>query len=175
MLKTLEHIDSAAFERAVTEITAANNIYIHAKGAACALSDLLYFRLNRFGLKVTLLPSGGSEIFETMATITKNDIVICFGFQRCPKEDQVLLTHCKKIGCPTVLFTSSLHAFWTSLTDIPLFIYRGEEREYHSMAVPMAVMDALILEVYRKIQSSASTHLDAIHELKVLYGQEIPR
>lgn len=175
ILKTMEHIDSVAFERAVTEISAAKNIYIHAKGAACSLGDLLAFRLNRFGLHVTLLPSSGSEIFEKMASITKNDIVICFGFQRCPNEDQVLLTHCRKIGCPTVLFNSSLHASWTSLTDIPLFIYRGEEREYHSMAVPMAVMDALILRIYRKIQPSATLHLDAIHELKELYSQDIPR
>lgn len=173
--KTLELIDMNAFRQSIHHITCANHIYIHAKGASKSLADLLLFRLNRFGQKVILLPSGGSEIFERLGHIKKDDVIIMFPFQRISKEDQVLLKYGKKTEAKTILFTSQLYSKWDSYCTAQLYIYRGEPNEYHSMTAAMAVLDALIVSIFAELEPSASSTLEHIHQLKKEYSEDIPR
>ena len=42
----------------------AKHILIHAKNASASIGQLLFFRLRRLGLHVSLVPSGGSEVLE---------------------------------------------------------------------------------------------------------------
>ena len=83
-------------EDAISAIIKARRIYIHAKGAALSMAQLLKFRLTRFGLSLTILPPGSSELFEEMNFITPEDLLILFGFQNIPREARVLLDYREK-------------------------------------------------------------------------------
>jgi DNA-binding MurR/RpiR family transcriptional regulator len=172
--KTLNLIDVKAFDLAVNLITKTKHIYIHGKGAANCLAKLLAFRLNRFGKYVTLLPSSGSELFESMVQIPKDSLVILFGFQKLPKEVQVLLRHRQKVGYQTLLFRSRLYTDPEFFSDINLYIYRGEPKEYHSMTAPMAVIDALIVQVAAQMGTSAMKSLELLHQTKEQYHSDLP-
>ena len=172
--KTLELIDRAAFDQAAGLIASAHRIFLHGKGASRCLAQLLHFRLNRFGKDVFLMPSGGTELFEDLNRLSGGDLVICFGFQKLPREDSVLLSHARQIGCKSILFSSRVYAAETSKANISLLIYRGEPEEYHSMTAPMAVIDALIVQVAAAMGDKAVEPLERLHALKQEYYRELP-
>lgn len=174
LAKTMELINQNAFNQAVNALAECSHVYVHGKGAATALAKLLVFRLNRFGKKVTLLPSGGSELFEGLNNITKDDIVVTFGFQKLPKEVQVILKFRQEAGYKTILFGSRIYSDCNTSGDINLFIYRGAADEYHSMTAPVAVIDAMVVQIAARIGESAVGHLDKLHSLKKKFAADIP-
>ena len=162
-------------EDPISAIIKARRIYIHAKGAALSMAQLLKFRLTRFGLSLTILPPGSSELFEEMNFITPEDLLILFGFQNIPREARVLLDYREKTGCPAILFTSRICDSASGDGIIPLYIYRGEPTEYHSMAAPSALLDALVLLTGQRLGSRSKETLDEIFRLKEHYKADIPR
>ena len=172
--KTLELIDREAFEQAAEQIASAKRIFLHGKGGSRCLAQLLHFRLNRFGKDIFLMPSGGTELFEDINRLRPDDLVICFGFQKLPREDSVLLSCASQNGCRSILFCSRIYAAETSPADISLLIYRGEPEEYHSMAAPMAVIDALVVQVAAAMGQSAVKPLERLHSLKQEYYRTLP-
>ena len=172
--KTLEMIDRNAFEQAVEQIASAKRIFLHGKGASRCLAQLLDFRLNRFGKDIFLMPSGGTELFEDISRLQAEDLVICFGFQKLPREDRVLLSCASQAGCRSILFCSRVYAAETSQAGISLLIYRGEPEEYHSMAAPMAVIDALVVQVAAAMGEDAVRPLERLHALKQEYYRTLP-
>ena len=167
--KTLEFLDENMLEKAADTILSSDTIYLYAKGAAISMAELLRFRLNRFGKKVILLPAGSSELFEYMNFFTEKDLVILFGFQKTPKEAAVILDHQKKVHYKCIFFTSRLYHSLEQESVIPLFVFRGEPSEYHSMAAPAAMIDALVLAVSEKLESQTAENLNRIHQLKERY------
>lgn len=173
--KTLEFLDEDLLGNAADAILASDTVYFYAKGAAVSMAELLKFRLNRFGKKVILLPAGSSELFEYMNFFTKKDLVILFGFQKTPKEAAVILDHQKKVHYRCIFFTSRIYHSLNQECVIPLFVFRGEPSEYHSMAAPAALLDSLVVLLGAKMGESSSGHLDRLYRLKEHYKTEIPR
>ena len=167
--KTLERMDRQAFFQAAEAICQADSIYIHGKGASHCLAQLLAFRLKRFGKRVCLMPSGGSELFEDLVHAKAGDALITFGFQKLPAEAKILLKQGQAAGCRTILFCSRIYTELESADPIRLFIYRGEPEEYHSMTAAMAVLDALVLEIASAMGERAVEQLDRLHQLKGQY------
>lgn len=173
--KTLEFLDDKILDNAADAILDAETIYVYAKGASVSMADLLKFRLNRFGRRVILLPAGSSELFEYMNFFTEKDLVILFGFQKTPKEASVLLDYQKKIHYKCIFCTSRLYHSLDDETVIPLYVFRGEPSEYHSMAAPAALLDALVVMLGAKLKETSSGQLDSLYRLKEHYKTEIPR
>lgn len=173
--KTLEFLDLESLHKAADALLEAENIYIYAKGASVSMAELLRFRLNRFGRRVTLLPAGSSELFEYMNFFTDKDLVVLFGFQKTPKEAAVLLDYQKRTGYQCIFFTSRLYHSLEQESVIPLFVFRGEPSEYHSMAAPAALLDALVVMLGAKLGETSSEQLDCLYQLKEHYKTEIPR
>ena len=156
-------------------ILSADTVWIYAKGASISMAELLRFRLNRFGRRVMLLPAGSSELFEHMNFFTEKDLVILFGFQKTPKEAAVILDHQKSVGYPCIFFTSRLYRSPDQENVLSLFVFRGEPSEYHSMAAPAALLDALVVMLGARLGESSSEQLDRLYKLKEHYKTEIPR
>ena len=173
--KTLSFLDPDALKRAVSAITGADTVYLYAKGAALSMAQLLDFRLRRFGIRTVILPPGSSELFEYMNLFTKRDLVILFGFQKTPREAEVLLKYQAETGFPCIFFTSRLYHSFSSAADIiTLYVYRGEPSDYHSMTAPAALLDALVVMIGAELEDS-SGNLDRLYQLKEHYREDIPR
>ncbi len=169
--KTLEHLDEDIFDDAVQAILSARSIYIHAKSASASVGQLLMFRLRRLGLPVCMLPSGGSEVWEGLALAGENDLVIMFSFSKVSREGAMILQQAGESGYMTLAFTSRLYVPAGQRADMNLFVYRGEENEYHSMAAPAAVVDALAVAAAKELGGDAARRLDRLHALKKKYSE----
>ncbi len=167
--RTREHLDEDIFNKAADSILQAKRIFIHAKSASAALGQLLLFRLRRLGLNVTLLPSGGSEIWEGLALAGPEDLVIMFSFSKVSREGQKILAYGRDAGYKTLAFTSRLYVPANQRADVNLYVYRGEENEFHSMAAPAAVVDALTVALTQRMGTDSAQRLARLHELKKQY------
>lgn len=167
--KTAENIEPEVFSDAVSMVQKAQRIYIHAKNASAAAGQLLFFRLRRLGLDVSVIPSGGSEVMEGIAHAKKGDLVILFSFSKLSKEGSVILDYSHKAGYQTLSFTSRKFIQKEQQADLNLYVYRGEEMEYHSMCTAIAMIDALVLALAEKMQTLSSERLFQIQELKRKY------
>ena len=167
--KTAEQLDQEQFDRSVEALIAAKRIFIHGKNASESLAQLFAFRLRRLGFWVTLLPSGGSELLEGLVQAGEGDLVVMFSFSKLSQEGRVILEHKGDAGYRTLAFVSSTCLAPEEQADISLFAYRGQEREYHSMAGPMALIDGLVVAVTEQLGQKGVEALQRLHQIKKKY------
>ena len=121
-----------------------------------------------------VLLEGGSAIYEYMVNITGNDLVLLFSFSRLLGETRILLDHCNKINCPVILFTDLFATQEEMPSRLTFYCYRGEPNEYHSMTVPLLVLDLIILNLMQASKNSlTSSHY--LEKLRAEYAQIIRR
>ena len=167
--KTVEQLDQDAFDRGVEALVSARRIFLHGKNASSSLAQMLTFRLRRLGLSVSLLPSSGSELLEGLLQAGAQDLVVMFSFSKLSREGRVILDHRRTAGYQTLAFVSRTCIPQEEQTDISLFAYRGEEKEYHSMSAPTALLDAVVLAVTSRLGGQGTDTLERLHQLKTTY------
>ena len=167
--KTARQLDQAEFERSVDALVSARQILVHGKNASSSLAQMLVFRLRRLGLLVSLLPSGGSELLEGLLQAGPQDLVVMFSFSKLSREGRVILEHRRTAGYRTLAFVSRTCIPPEEQADISLFAYRGEEKEYHSMAAPTALLDVLTVAVTSRLGQRGTDSLEQLHRLKTTY------
>ena len=169
ILSTASQSQEQEFQRAAEAIVSAGRVYIHGKNASASLAQLLAFRLRRLGLQAHLLPSGGSELLEGLFNAGEGDVLVSFSFSKLSKEGRIILSHGRESGCKTVSFVSRTCLPPDERADISLYVYRGQEREYHSMAAPAAVLDALVVAVTQALGDRGIESLSRLRKLKDKY------
>lgn len=167
--KTEALLDPAEFHRAVQAIVEARRVFVYAKNASRSMAELLRFRLRRIGVDVRLLAGAGNELLEGLAAAGPGDLVVVFSFSKRSTEGAILLDWQREAGYRTLLFTGQLSPLPDPQPDIRLFVYRGEANEYHSMAAPAAIVDALVLGVSAKLGDRAVNRLARLRALKQRY------
>lgn len=167
--KTAQQLQPEEFDRGVEALVRARRIYLHGKNASFSLANMLFFRLRRLGLPVSLLPSGGSELLEGLLPAGENDVVVMFSFSKLSREGKIILEHSRTAGYRTLAFVSRTCIPAEEQADISLFAYRGEEKEYHSMSAPAALLDVLVVAVTERLGTSGTDALEQLHQLKADY------
>ena len=167
--KTASQLNQEEFDRAVEALVSARQIFLHGKNASSSLAQMLAFRLRRLGLPVSLLPSGGSELLEGLLQAGERDLVVMFSFSKLSREGRIILEHSRAAGYQTLAFVSRTCIPAEERADISLFAYRGEEKEYHSMAAPVALLDVLAVAVTSRLGQRGTDSLERLHQLKTNY------
>ena len=171
--KTLDRMDPALPTRAAALLLQAQHVYIFAPDASCGLASIFCYRARRLGIQPVLL-EGGSAIYEYLINITDNDLVLIFSFSRLLRETRILLDLCQKINCPVILFTDLFSTQEGAPSRLIFYCYRGEPNEYHSMTVPLLILDLIILNLMQASKNSlSSSHY--LEELRAEYAQIIGR
>ena len=119
------------------------------------------------------LPSAGSELAERLAAIGPQDVVVLFGFAKVSQAAGVILEWQQQAGYRTILFTSRVWHGEGPCADIELFVYRGDEKEQHSMSSPISVAEALSLALSAQMGGAALARLDEIQQLKAAYKDRL--
>lgn len=169
--KTIEEMDPELFESAAREIARANRVFIFSKNASDAMGELLFFRLRRIGIQVEKISSGGSEMLESLAQAGERNLVIFFAYSKLSAQGRVILECQKEAGYRTLAFTGRTYLMKEECADINLYACRGEEKEYHSMTAPAAVVDALVLLVSNLTKEKTAQSLSRLHILKKRYPE----
>lgn len=172
---TLNNLSRQELKKATDAIIKAKNVYIYGHGPSEGLAVFLEFRLNRFGINVKRIKQTGSELFEALIHMQKEDVVLLFGFVRKLPESGVILDYSKTVGYTTILFTDRLISEMTCDAVISLYCCRGEKWEYHSMASPLKVIDCLVISIANNLKTDSTNLLEKLNYLRKQYSSELPR
>lgn len=166
LTQALESIDRKAMNKAVKLMHSHQRIFVFGLGPSISLVDLMEIRLHRFGKHVIPLKTSGREMLEPLLQLTKNDLlfVICF-FDQNPALNLVL-DYGKKVGCPIIMLTDTLDVLLGDKADVMLAARRGPVGEFHSLVVPMTVINALLLSVAGEEQETIMPTLDKLDSLR---------
>ncbi len=166
LTQALESINRSEMAKAVEQIRSHERIFVFGLGPSVSLVDLMEIRLRRFGKDVIPLVNTGREMLEPLLTLNSKDLlfVICF-FDQNPAL-KLILEYGKKVGCPIIMLTDTLDAILGDQVDVVLAARRGPIGEFHSLVVPMTVINAILLSIANEDQEKIMPMLDKLDSLR---------
>jgi DNA-binding MurR/RpiR family transcriptional regulator len=165
MTQSLESVNREALHQAVGLIEERKRIFIFGVGPSVSLVELMKLRLERFGRQIVPLTTAGREFLEPLLSMTEQDLlfVICF-FDVSPAL-QLVLDYARDVGCPVVMLTDTLGSIIGEKADVVLSAKRGPVSGFHSLVVPMTIINALLLAIGSE-QSGVMESLDKLDQLR---------
>ncbi len=167
--ESINTINEKTFQDAVELICSTDNIYIFGTGSNEPLSSHLYYRLERFGLKVSLISVSGRNLFEKLLLLDKNDLMIAYAFYKPSLDFKRLSAITSERGAKLILITDSMTPPMIKNANIILYAKRGPFGTFHSPLVPTAITNALIIAVANRLGDRAIEYLKKLTEMRKKY------
>jgi DNA-binding MurR/RpiR family transcriptional regulator len=153
LTQALLTVDRGALNRAGAYLMERDHIYVFGTGPSVSLVHLLNLRLTRFGKHVIPITTTGREAMEPMLLMTNRDLLI-------------VMDHAEKKGCPIILLTDTLGSIIGDKAEIVLAAKRGPVSAFHSLVVPMTIINVLLLEIANQNQEVVISNLDNLDQLR---------
>ncbi len=166
LTQALDSIKQEELNKAVEILHEHDRVFVFGLGPSVSLVDLLELRLRRFGREVVPLTSSGREFLEYLTMMEEKDLlfVICF-FDQNPAL-KLVIDYANKVGTTIIMLTDTLEAILGDKVDVVLSAKRGPIGEFHSLVVPMTVINALLLSLASMEQEKSMTLLDKLDNLR---------
>lgn len=166
-------VSPADFDRAVKIILKGQRIFVFGSGPSRILADLVAIRLTRFGIPTISLTESGRDILDKLILLKHEDVVFATGFHRLTGELVTVIEYAHKLSCRVVLLTDTLGANFKDKVDVILSARRGPVSTFHSLTVPMAILNAIILAVAMARSGESVASLDRLNELRAESGLDL--
>ena len=142
-------IDARQMTRAAEALRDARRIFLFGKGHAASLIELFARRLTRSGYLATSFAHIDWDGIDRISAMTRDDVLVAFAFRRPVERFGALLEHARNLGARIVLISDLTGINVRPRPDVLLAASRGTGGESQSLTVPMAICNALILELSR--------------------------
>ena len=171
--EALHSLEPAELDRAIKIIASAKRLFVRGGGPSAILANLFELRMRRFGTLTISITESGRDLAEKLQLMQPRDVVLVTGFHRVGAEIVATIDHAHKVGCRTILLTDTLGSSFRDKVDVILSARRGPVSNFHSLTVPMAILNALILGVALSKPKASLGALDRFQELRAAYGLDI--
>lgn len=166
LTQALQTVDRESLNRAVAAILNCEHFFVYGTGPSAILVDLIALRLTRFGKQVIPLTIAGRETLEPLLLMTDRDLLLAIGFFDVNPTLQIVLDHAQETQCPVILLTDTLGSVIGEKANIVLAAKRGPVSAFHSLVVPMTIINTLLLEVADQLKESVIVKLDKLDQLR---------
>jgi DNA-binding MurR/RpiR family transcriptional regulator len=166
LTEALQTIDRNALNAAVELLRTHPRVFVFGLGPSLSLVDLLEIRLTRSARHVIPLNTSGREMLEPMLLMNGSDLLIAIGFFNLTPNLQMVLEYANQIKTPVILLTDTLGPMLGDKADIVLAARRGPVSSFHSLTVPMTIINALLLALTAADQEKVMTNLDHLDQLR---------
>jgi DNA-binding MurR/RpiR family transcriptional regulator len=167
-------VGTADFDRAVEILLGGQRIFVFASGPSGILADLAELRLRRLGILTIAMTESGRHLLEKLQLLQAGDAVLVAGFHHVRAEIVAVLDHARATGCRSILLTDTLGPALRDKPDVILAARRGPVSTFHSLTVPMSILNALILAVAMARPDESLDALNRLQQLRATSGLEIP-
>lgn len=125
----------------------------------------LHFRqqLKQIRPSVRVLPQPGQTLSEDIIDLSKDDVVILFGFRRRTRQFKYVLDNIKH--CRTVLITDPTGQAYRSDVNHLLVAHIGSDSPFDSYCAPMSLVASLCNLTYDALGNAASERVEAITDI----------
>jgi len=166
LTQSLETIDRQSLNHAVEMIRSRKRIFVFGVGPSVSLVNLIEIRLGRFGWQVIPLTTAGREMLEPLLLMTDQDLLFVICFFDISGALQLILDYANEIKCPVIMLTDTLGSIIGDKADVVLSAKRGPVSEFHSLVVPMTIINTLLLAVAQEDQGYVMTNLDKLDQMR---------
>lgn len=166
LTQALESVDRQQFDQAVKITMENNRFFVFGTGPSITLVDLMQIRLSRFGKAVIPLKSSGREVLDSLLTLSPEDVLFVICFYNLNPTLKLVLDYAREIGCKIILITDTLDTLIGDKAGVVLSAKRGPVSEFHSMVVPMTIINALLLSVADQQPETILPALDKLDSLR---------
>ena len=164
--RTLERVDRESFNRAVDAMINARTIYIIGMRSSSAIADFLFFYLNLIFPNVRLVrTTSGSEVFEQILRISKDDVIIGISFPRYSKRIINALEYAKSQSAHVIALTDSAVSPIAAHADDLLLAKSDMASFVDSLVAPLSIINALIVAIGKKKQSEVSATFEKLENI----------
>ncbi|MBE3119322.1 MAG: MurR/RpiR family transcriptional regulator [Candidatus Atribacteria bacterium] len=166
LTEALQTLDRKALNAAVELLRTHQRVFVFGLGPSLSLVDLLDIRLTRSARYVIPLNTSGREMLEPMLLMDSNDLLIAIGFFNLTPNLQMVLDYANQHKTPVILLTDTLGPMLGDKADVVLSARRGPVSAFHSLTVPMTIVNALLLALSSVDQEKVMTNLDKLDQLR---------
>jgi len=167
-------VDPADFDHAVEILLSGRRIFVYASGPSGILADLAELRFRRLGILTVSMTESGRHLLEKLQLLQAGDAVLVTGFHHVMPEVLAVLDHAQVIGCRSILLTDTLGSALRDRPDVILAARRGPVSTFHSLTVPMSILNALILAVALARPEESLAALNRLQGLRAMSGLDVP-
>lgn len=166
LTEALHTLDRKSLDEAVELLRTHFRVFVFGLGPSISLVDLLDIRLTRSARHVIPLKTSGREMLEPLLLMNRDDLLIAFGFYNLTPNIQMVLDHANKNGTPVILITDTLGALVKERVSVTLSARRGPVSAFHSLTVPMTIINALLLMLSQVDEAHVMPNLDLLDEYR---------
>jgi DNA-binding MurR/RpiR family transcriptional regulator len=166
LTEALQTLDRNALNAAVELLRTHPRVFVFGLGPSLSLVDLLEIRLTRSARHVIPLNTSGREMLEPMLLMNSSDLLIAIGFFNVTPNLQMVLEYANQHKTPVILVTDTLGPLVGDKADIVLAARRGPVSAFHSLTVPMTIVNALLLALSSVDQEKVMKNLDKLDQLR---------
>jgi DNA-binding MurR/RpiR family transcriptional regulator len=166
LTEALHTVDRQALDTAVELLRTHQRVFVFGLGPSVSLVELLQIRLTRAARTVIPLNTSGQEILEPLLLMRSDDLLIVIGFFNVTPALQMVLDYANRQGTPVILVTDMLGPLVGGKADVVLAARRGPVSAFHSLTVPMTVINAMLLALSSADQEEVMSHLDKLDQLR---------
>ena len=98
--------------------------------------------------------------------MSDQDLLFAIGFFDLSPALQLVLEYAKEVGCPIILLTDTLGSIIGDKADVILAARRGPMAEFHSLVVPMTIINTLLLALANEDRDQVKANLDKLDQLR---------
>ena len=164
--RTLDGIDREAFEAAVKHMISAKNIYILGVRSSASLAGFLNYNLRMIFDNVKLVDtSSGSEMFEEIMGMTKDDVIIAISFPRYSKKIINAVDYAKHRGADVIALTDSKMSPIAREANQLLIAESDMASFVDSLVAPLSIINAMIAALAREKKDELAIRLRRLEEI----------
>lgn len=163
---TIQNLDPAAFETAVSTILEADTIYIMGLRSNEPLAAFLNFYLNMIRGNVRLLNTTSvSETFEQMMHIGEKDCFIGISFPRYSMRTLKAMEFANDRNAKVIAITDSIHSPMNLYSSCNLLARSDMVSIVDSLVAPLSVINALVVALCLRCPQEVRQNLEMLEEV----------
>ena len=162
---TMDNLDPAAFELAVTTILEADTIYIMGLRSNEPLAGFLHFYLNMIRGNVVLLNTTSvSETFEQMLHISEKDCFIGISFPRYSMRTLKAMEFANDRNAKVIAITDSVNSPMNLYSSCNLLARSDMVSIVDSLVAPLSVINALVVALCLRCPQEVKHNLEMLED-----------
>ncbi len=163
---SLTNISREDFNSAVDAITEAENIYIIGVRSSSSLASFLNFYFNMIFDNVHFVQTtSGSEMFERIINLKKNDVMIAISFPRYSTRIINAVEYAREVGAKVVALTDSVQSPIANFADALLVAESDMASFVDSLVAPLSIINAMIVAIGKKKQTEITAKFDLLERI----------
>jgi DNA-binding MurR/RpiR family transcriptional regulator len=166
LTESIHTLDRDAFNAAVELLCIHQRVFVFGLGPSISLVNMLEIRLTRSARHVIPLRTFGRELLEPLLLMNKDDLLIAIAFHSVNPYLQLILKIANEHMTPVILVTDTLSDMVGKKATVTLAARRGPVSAFHSLTVPMTILNTLLLALSSKDQERIMSNLDKLDQLR---------